>query len=342
MESATVDSDKLQSGMFAQGDYVSFPLSRCYYALNGDLELSGNGLYVENENVVYYVTWKNGVVDGDVIVFDVRSKSLRGHYDVRHGFIKHSRLLPTKQSSLFLYDHNIRWEGSITSQKERYGWGLFYDADGKLCYEGFCIGNMYLGYGRFYHVLSSTVEYEGTICNNMRCGYGSLYNEEGDLLYQGSFINDKPLEWICLPVSIGGSALSKLANRVTSVAIGDSCMNSFRGIIDFSILPFLSELRIGNGSFRSCSGFCVRGHEFLSLIQIGKSSFTYKEDKRKKNAEPISFIIDHCPLLHSVHVQDSAFPHYSVCTIQCNAFLWLLTVSLSIPNERGAQTLRVP
>ena len=64
MESATVDSDKLQSGMFAQGDYVSFPLSRCYYALNGDLELSGNGLYVENENVVYYVTWKMALSTG--------------------------------------------------------------------------------------------------------------------------------------------------------------------------------------------------------------------------------------------------------------------------------------
>lgn len=317
-----MDEKKRRTGQFARGDYMSFPLKECYYLLNPQMELSGNGVYLENDHLVYYVTWLNGVVDGDVIALNTQLKGICGHYEVRHGYVKRCRFLSTKQLSIPLYDSKARWEGDATFQRERYGWGLFFDPDGNVCYEGFCIGNVYVGYGRFYHVSSATVEYEGTICNNMRCGYGSLYSEDGSLLYRGTFFNDKPYVSCCYSLPDNTQVLSKLESRTETIVVGDHCANSFKGVMNLSLLPYLKDFAVGNDSFRLCSGFCVRDHGTLHSIIVGSYSFIGAVAKRKSSRNAFVFAIENCPSLRTVHICHHSFFHCSVyllssCSRRC-------------------------
>ena len=61
---------------------------------------------------------------------------------------------------LDLNDNGERWEGDVLNNQP-YGWGVYYDSENRIAYEGFRIGDVNVCYGRSYYPDVQKVEYEG-------------------------------------------------------------------------------------------------------------------------------------------------------------------------------------
>ena len=117
MESATVDSDKLRSGMFAQGDYVSFPLSRCYYALNDDLSVIGSfnmdmrSTYLDTELMLVIRSKEiNKQLEDGMMEYESVSRQVLDdgtYYDPYH--VKPIELTEKHKRKVFLVQHLLGW-----------------------------------------------------------------------------------------------------------------------------------------------------------------------------------------------------------------------------------------
>ena len=70
-----------------------------------------------------------------------------------------------------------RWEGPLLNDTP-FGWGLFFDDDAELAYEGFSVFGKYLLYGTEYDPNAHIVLYEGTWCDSLRCGRGRQYDRK--------------------------------------------------------------------------------------------------------------------------------------------------------------------
>ena len=61
---------------------------------------------------------------------------------------------------LDLSDDGERWEGDVLNNQP-YGWGVLYDSENRMVYEGFRIGEVNACYGRSYYSDIGVIEYEG-------------------------------------------------------------------------------------------------------------------------------------------------------------------------------------
>ena len=82
--------------------------------------------------------------------------------------IDHNRMLD-------LSDDGERWEGDVLNN-EPYGWGVLYDSENRMTYEGFRLKDVNVCYGRSYYPDIQKREYEGEICEGKRCGRGVQYD----------------------------------------------------------------------------------------------------------------------------------------------------------------------
>ena len=69
-----------------------------------------------------------------------------------------------------------RWEGPLLNDTP-FGWGLFFDDDAELAYEGFSVFGKYSLYGTQYYSGIQIVSYEGTWCDGLR-GRGRQYDRK--------------------------------------------------------------------------------------------------------------------------------------------------------------------
>ena len=67
-----------------------------------------------------------------------------------------------KNRVLDLSNEGVRWEGDVL-HNQPYGWGVLYDKEGEMAYEGFRIGNVSVCYGMQYYADIGVKEYEGEI-----------------------------------------------------------------------------------------------------------------------------------------------------------------------------------
>ncbi|KAK8816777.1 hypothetical protein WA577_002174, partial [Blastocystis sp. JDR] len=96
--------------------------------------------------------------------------------------IKHNQILD-------LSDDGERWEGDVF-HGQPYGWGVLYDKENQMVYEGFRIGDVNVCYGRSYYSDIQRVEYEGEWFEGKRWGRGIHYDRKGSVLYDGDWIED--------------------------------------------------------------------------------------------------------------------------------------------------------
>lgn len=82
-----------------------------------------------------------------------------------------------------------RWEGPILNGTP-FGWGLRYDRNGELVYEGFSIFGKASLYGTEYDAVTHSIIYQGTFCDDCRCGRGVQYDRNGSVVYDGEWVND--------------------------------------------------------------------------------------------------------------------------------------------------------
>ena len=90
---------------------------------------------------------RNGVIE-----VDVESHELLRVNEEEVSGIEHKKVLD-------LSDDGERWEGDVLNN-EPYGWGVLYDSENRMAYEGFRIGEAYVCYGARYYSDIQKVEYE--------------------------------------------------------------------------------------------------------------------------------------------------------------------------------------
>ena len=123
----------------------------------------------------------NGVIEADVdshTLLRVNGEDVNG--------IEHNRVLD-------LSDDGERWEGNVLDNKPC-GWGVLYDSENRMVYEGFRLKDVNVCYGRSYYPDIHTVEYEGMIFEGKRWGRGVQYDRNGKTMFEGEWMNGEPVE----------------------------------------------------------------------------------------------------------------------------------------------------
>lgn len=166
-----------------------------------------------------------------------------------------------------------RWEGPILNDMPL-GWGLCYDRNGELVYEGFSVFGKCSLYGMEYDSKTHTVLYQGMMCDDRRYGRGVLYDKTGAVVYDGEWVDDDRFIEKVVTVPESAALLPPIHSLVVSLRIDDSSCNDEHSLI-LHRFPRLRELYLGSESFSRQSEeesvfSCVDCPE-LRVIEFGGS-----------------------------------------------------------------------
>lgn len=235
-------------------------------------------------------------------VLDVDNKLIKRMDKTNINDVMHNEVLN-------LSDDGDRWEGDIY-RDEPFGWGVFYDSDGIRVYEGFRIGNKPMYYGRSYYPDIQKIEYEGGICEGKRWGKGTLYDRNGMVVYKGEWINDEYLE----TKLVLDKANQLLHNHIEELIVSDDCCNEKEWeVLNVSLFPCITLLKIGNECFKCVKSVKCIGLELLKKMEIGNGCFR-DPDNKHKNERP-SFVLKDCPLIEELSIGTNSFNDYKICEI---------------------------
>ena len=202
-----------------------------------------------------------------------------------------------------------RWEGDVLNGRPC-GWGILYDKNNHKAYEGFRIKAMNVCYGRKYYADISIIEYEGEWYNGVRWGRGTQCDRNGNVVYDGEWLFDKPLEAI-LVLSTGKKWLH---NRVEELIVNDNCCNEEQWCeLCLEHLPRLRKLGVGDHCFKKVKRMEVVKLRDLESVVIGKNSFTNISSSSKPGQ--LMFRLSGCPKLRELRVGQDSFSRF-MCVIE--------------------------
>ena len=239
-----------------------------------------------------------------IVVVDVRKKELLKVNELDLRGVEHYEILD-------LSDEGDRWEGSVLDN-EPCGWGIAYDKEGRMAYEGFRVGDRNVGYGRKYYADLSTIEYDGEWCNGVRWGKGIQYDRLGCVVYRGEWLNDSLME---RSVRITPD-YSFIHNHVEELTVSSQFGNDKEwSVLDFHLMPYLKSLNVGDDCFESVEEVKLMGLRELERVVIGMNSFTAERFFFGEGANR-HFYLKNCPLLRELKIGQYSFSDYSVCEIE--------------------------
>ena len=242
-----------------------------------------------------------------VVEVDVRLKKLLRVNGEDVNGIEHNQVLD-------LNDDGERWEGDVLNNQP-YGWGVLYDSENRMVYEGFRIGEVNVCYGRSYYPDVGVIEYEGMIFEGKRWGRGVQYDKRGVVTRYGEWVNNEPAE---MRVTISDEN-PLLFTCVEELIVSDECCNGREWkVFDVSCIVHLRELKVGDECFERTEELKLVGLNHLQRVVIGESSFTEMgydpcEDKMDPNRH---FYLKNCPRLRELKIGCGSFSDYSVCEIE--------------------------
>ena len=243
--------------------------------------------------------------EGNSIVADVDKKELLEVEGMDLSELQHNQIVD-------LSVEGDRWEGDVLNGKP-YGWGVLFDKEGTMVYEGFRIDEKNVCYGRRYYADIPRVEYEGEWCDGVRWGRGVLFDRNGGVVYDGGWLNDDRLE---KRVNIT-SASVLLHNHVEELRVSNGCCNE-EGLKELDLRGFvnLRELRVGNKCFEYVKKVNICGLKELERMIVGSRSFTKQKDKWL-NEKDGRFYLKNCPKLRELRITGiRSFSDYSVIEIE--------------------------
>ena len=211
---------------------------------------------------------------------------------------------------LNLSDDGERWEGDVL-KNQPYGWGVLYDSENRMVYEGFRLKEVNVCYGRSYYSDVGVIEYEGEICEGKRWGRGVLYDRNRMLLFEGEWVND---EQISKSVVLNENQL--IYSHIERLIVKDhSCNGREWNTLDLSFMFNLRLLDIGVVCFKYVKEVKLIGLNRLERVVIGENCFTkYLIDVRQDPAR--HFYLKNCERLRELGIACHSFSNYSVCEIE--------------------------
>ena len=209
---------------------------------------------------------------------------------------------------LDLSDDGERWEGDVLNN-EPYGWGVLYDSENRMVYEGFRIGDVNVCYGTQYYSDIQKVEYEGEWFEGRRWGRGIQYDRNGKTVFDGEWMDNEPV--IKRVVLTEENQL--LHNHIEELVVQDnSCNGPEWTALDLSFIPSLRLFEVGYHCFTSVNEVKVIGLNQLERVVIGRDSFWHFSD----SCTNAHFYVRNCERLRELKIGCWSFNHYGACEIE--------------------------
>ena len=213
-------------------------------------------------------------------------------------------------------DDGERWEGDVLHNKP-YGWGVLYDRENRMTYEGFRIGRVNVCYGRSYYSDIGVIEYEGEWFAGKRWGRGVHYDKRGAVMHDGEWMDDEQL----------GNALilnddtQFIHNHIMALFVGNgNCNGQEWSVLDVSFMPNLRVLGVGDRCFENVKEVKLIGLSQLEAVVVKTNSFTKYADSIDCDANR-HFYVKNCEKLKVIEIGIDSFSDYSVCEIENNPSL---------------------
>ena len=241
--------------------------------------------------------------------------------------IEHAQLLD-------LSDEGERWEGDVLNNQP-YGWGVLYDSENRMAYEGFQIDTSHCCYGIQYYPDIQKVEYEGEWLEGKRWGQGIQYDRTGNTVFDGEWMNDEQAE-TTVTITDGNGLFY---NHLELLIVSDGCCNGNEWkAFDFSLLPCLRELQVGNHCFRCVKEVRMVGMSTLEKVVIGDACLSSQADWADESAKNCFFLKD-CARLREVKIGSNSFNEYSVCVIEDLPSLEVMEIGVTLHRLISALVL---
>ena len=225
-----------------------------------------------------------------VVIGDTQSHQLLRVNDEDMKGIEHNVVLDMKEKG-------ERWEGDVLNDQP-YGWGVLYDSENRMVYEGFRIGEVNVCYGRSYYLENGKIEYEGEWCEGNRMGAGVLYDRDEVVIHEGEWVNNRPL---LTRVELTDKN-PVLHSRVEELIVKDkSCNGKEWKSLDLSLLSKLRKLIVGDECFDKVERVKLNGLKELESVVVGKESFTFQSDTTT------SFELKDCEKLKELIIGEESF-----------------------------------
>lgn len=217
-------------------------------------------------------------------------------------------------------DGGGRWEGEVL-HNEPFGWGVLYDRENRLVYEGFRIGNANVCYGTRFFPAIQKVEYKGGWCDGKRWGRGVQYDCNGNVVYDGEWVSDEHME---KRVVITNDR-PLLHNHIEELVVSSHLCNGKEWtVLDLSLMTGLKTLLVGDDCFNSTSVVTLVGMAALQRVCIGKKCFAARSDVDSYSHR--CFYLTDCPCVREIAFGDHSFSDYGVCEIVNNPLLEVIKV----------------
>ena len=205
-------------------------------------------LAIADEDTIIYLREQHGNQDGLLVAANMKSKRI---LSIQHLRKDGSRVAvdfdQERKEILDTSGFGDRWEGPILNGMPL-GWGLRYDQNGELTYEGFSVFGICSLYGTEYDPVTHTVLYQGMLCDDCRCGRGVQYDKTGAVVYDGEWAGDRHIVEKTMTVPKSAALLPPIHSLIVSLRIDDfSCDDDISLILHH--FPRLRELYLGSKSF---------------------------------------------------------------------------------------------
>ena len=284
----------------------------CEWILKKDVEdsylvLHKNGLCLYHEGLIekfpsiVVKLCLNGVIEVDTAshtLIRVNGEDVKG--------IEHKQVLD-------LSDDGERWEGDVLDNQP-YGWGVLYDSENRMAYEGFRIGEVNVCYGTQYYSDIQKVEYEGEWCEGMRWGRGVQVDRNGNSMFDGEWMNDD--NQIEKRVVLNEEN-QFLHNHVEELIVENNSCNVMEWTaLDLSFISHLRLFKVGDECFENVDEVKLIGLSKLERVVIGKKSFTKCGNSWPKYDASGHFYLRDCERLKELKIGRYSFSDYSVCEIE--------------------------
>ena len=230
------------------------------------------------------------------------------------------RLLRVNEEDVSGIDHNVvldlndegeRWEGDELNNQP-YGWGVLYDGENRMVYEGFRMGNVNVCYGTRYYPDIGVIEYEGEWCEGKRWGRGVLYDRTGKIVFDGEWVNDEQLS---RRVVVNEDNLL-LHNHIEELIVShNSCDGPEWTTLDLGFMSKLRLFEVGEECFAYVKEVKLIGLNRLERVVIGKNCFIVHKNDPGSDASG-HFYLKNCEKLRELKIARWSFSDYSVCEIE--------------------------
>ena len=259
---------------------------------------SGYGV-VRKDEKCYEIQWST---EGDkVIAVDLIVNTMNGYMD--------RKLIMTEceNGTIDLDVNGRRWEGGVKDGKP-FGYGMMFDEEGRLEYDGFMINQVKVCFGKEYYYGIEAVKYCGCYFDDRRFGYGTLYDRNGRIDYDGLWKNDEPYSHKSYDLM--------LVSHVEELRVSNGSCKLLRPLQRLPYFQSLKRITIGKDSFRGGFVFAVEGLSELESIVIESNCFVNSKGWKYDPSDDVRvFRIQNCPKLVSLQIGDRSFKDYNLFSL---------------------------